>query len=213
VIPRTRLISPISGNLTVGNPPGRAETAQLTENPVSREPIRLTIDLGGTSQERLNAVIVFTSESCCLVNAMLKHLCFGLFALLLSTSVVRAQDVSVAQARSDGSVRFLVAVTTKSGEPVTDLQKQYFTVFDGDVIRPIRSFRAVSAQNGQHVFMTVTLGMPTDTFSAVDTSPIYEVIFDGARSRGQRQFHEVGIKVDRPNLKIATSAGYLTAAY
>jgi hypothetical protein len=51
--------------------------------------------------------------------------------------------------------------------------------------------------------------MPTNNSS----SSVYEVIFDGARSRGPRQFHEVGIKVDKPNLEITTSAGYLTAEY
>jgi hypothetical protein len=141
---------------------------------------------------------------------MMKHLRFGLFAVLFSTSLAGTQDLSVVQAGLDGSVRFLVTVTTQSGEPVTDLRKQDFTVFDGDVIRPIGSFRVVSAptgQHGDHLVRTVALGMPTNT----SYSPVYEVIFDGARSRGPRQFHEVGIKVDRPNLEVTTSAGYLTA--
>jgi hypothetical protein len=143
---------------------------------------------------------------------MMEHLRFGLFAVLLSTSLARAQDLSVVQAGLDGRVRFLVTVTTQSGQPVTDLRKQNFTVFDGDVIRPIGSFRVLSAptgQHGDHVIRTVAPGMPTNSSS----SPVYEVIFDGARSQGPRQFHEVGIKVDKSNLEITTSAGYLTAGY
>jgi hypothetical protein len=143
---------------------------------------------------------------------MMKHPRFGFFAVLLSTSLAMAQELSVVQARLDGSVRFLVAVTTQSGEPVTDLRKQDFTVFDGDVIRPIKSFRVISAlprRYGDPLIRTAALGVPTKSSS----SPVYEVIFDGARSRGPRQFHEVGIKVDQPNLEITTSTGYLTAQY
>ena len=51
---------------------------------------------------------------------MKKQACLGLYAVLFSTLMVRAQGVSVAQARADGSVRFLVMVTTKSGQPVAD---------------------------------------------------------------------------------------------
>jgi hypothetical protein len=160
----------------------------------------------------LKTAIVFSSKSRCLVNAMMKHVRFGLFALLISTSLAGAQDLSVVQAGLDGSVRFLVTVRTQSGESVADLHKQDFTVFDGDVIRPIRSFRVVSAprsQHGDHLIWTVALGMPNNT----SASPVYEVIFDGARSRGPRQFHEVGIAIDRPNLEVTTSAGYLTTGY
>ena len=147
---------------------------------------------------------------------MKKQLCLGLSAFLLSTLILKAQDVSVAQARADGTVRFLVAVKTRSGQPVVDLREQDFTVFEGDLIRPIRSFRKVFApkkQDGSHIFTTVTLTNPTEKSSAESTSSTYELVFDGARSRGPRQFHEVGIKVDKPNLEVVTSLGYLTPAY
>lgn len=126
---------------------------------------------------------------------MRKHRSLGFFILLLSTSITPAQDLTVAQANADGSVRLLVAVTTKTGHPVTDLREQDFTVFDGDVIRQIREFRPVSMNS-----------------STARTSPIYELIFDGARSSGRREFHEVGIRVDRRDLKVITRQGYLTSA-
>jgi hypothetical protein len=126
---------------------------------------------------------------------MRKQRSLGFFVLLLSTSITRAQDLTVAQAHADGSVRLLVAVTTKTGQPVTDLREQDFTVFDGDVIRQIIWFRPVPMNS-----------------STARTSPIYELTFDGARSSGHREFHEVGIRVDRPDLKVITRQGYLTSA-
>jgi hypothetical protein len=145
---------------------------------------------------------------------MKKQACLGLSAVLFSTLMLRAQDVSVAQARADGSVRFLVVVTTKSGQPVADLRQQDFTVFDDDVIRPIRSFRTIPAakkQGGSHTFTAASMAnLPREP---IGISSTYEVIFDGAKSSGRREFHEVGIKVDRPNLEVATRPGYLTSAY
>jgi hypothetical protein len=145
---------------------------------------------------------------------MKKRLCLRLFAVLISTLMVKAQDVSVAQARADGSVRFLIVVTTKSGQPVVDLREEDFTVFDDDVIRPIRSFRTIDGPEKQdrHLFTIVTLANPSEDSSAKGTGVTYEIIFDGAKSPGRRQFHEVGIEVDRPNLEIITSPGYLTSA-
>lgn len=140
---------------------------------------------------------------------MKKQVCLGLSAVLLSTLMVRGQDVPVVQARADGSVRFVVVVTTRSGEPVADLGQQDFAIFDDDVIRPIRTFRtirAASKQDESHALTVVRVPNPV-------SSSTYELIFDGAKSQGRRQFHEVGIKVDRPNLEVATSAGYLTSAY
>jgi hypothetical protein len=142
--------------------------------------------------------------------------CLGLSAVLFSTLMLRAQDVSVAQARADGSVRFVVVVTTKSGQPVGDLRQQDFTVFDDDVIRPITSFRTIPAakkQGGNHTFTAVSLENSSREPVAIRISSTYEVIFDGAKSSGRRQFHEVGIKIDRPNLEVATWPGYLTSAY
>ena len=92
---------------------------------------------------------------------MKKQACLGLSAVLFSTLMLRAQAVSVAQARADGSVRFLVVVTTtQSGQPVADLRKQDFTVFDDDDIRPIKSFRTIptsKTQEGSHTFMGVSM--------------------------------------------------------
>jgi len=145
---------------------------------------------------------------------MTKQASLGLSAVLFSTLMLRAQDVSVAQARADGSVRFLVVVTTKSGQPVADLRQQDFTVLDDDVIRPIRSFRTIPAakkQGGSHTFTAASMAnLPREP---IGISSTYEVIFDGAKSSGRREFHEVGIKVDRPNLEVATRPGYLTSAY
>jgi hypothetical protein len=146
---------------------------------------------------------------------MKKQACLGLSAVLFSTLMLRAQDVSVAQARADGSVRFLVVVTTKSGQPVADLRQQDFTVFDDDAIRPIRSFRTIPAakkQGGSHTFTTASMANLPREPMAIGISSTYEVIFDGAKSSGRREFHEVGIKVDRPNLEVATRPGYLTSA-
>jgi hypothetical protein len=145
---------------------------------------------------------------------MKKQACLGLSAVLFSTLILTAQDVSVSQARADGSVRFLVMVTTQSGQPVADLRKQDFTVFDDDEIRPIKSFRTIPASKTQdeiHTFMGVSMANSPSEPGAISCT--YEIIFDGAKSSGRRQFHEVGIKIDRPNLKIATRPGYLTSAY
>jgi hypothetical protein len=138
---------------------------------------------------------------------MKKQWCLGLPIVLLSTLMARAQDVPAAQARPDGSVRLLIAVTTRAGQPVVGLGEQDFTVFDGNLVRPIRSFRPISSlekQKGQYVMTSVSQFHPAGT---------YEVIFEGVKARGRRQFHEVGIKVDRQNLEVVTSPGYLTSMY
>jgi hypothetical protein len=160
----------------------------------------------------LKSATVFSSQSLCLVNADDELCAFRAYLPFAVYVIGRSQDLSVVQAGLDGSVRFLVTVTTESGEPVPDLRKRDFTVFDGETIRLIGSFRVLTAPTAQYSDSQIsraTLGMPNKTSAA----PVYEVIFDGARPRGSRQFHEVGIAVDRPNLKITTSAGYLTRRY
>jgi hypothetical protein len=160
--------------------------------------------------------IVFTSESCSLGECDEEAACLGLFRSSVFDADAQGSRLSVAQARADGSVRFLVVVTTKSGQPVADLRQQDFTVFDDDVIRPIRSFRTILAakkQGGSHTFTAASMSNLPGEPMAIGISVTYEVVFDGAKSSGRREFHEVGIKVDRPNLEIATRPGYLTSAY
>jgi hypothetical protein len=157
------------------------------------------------------------AANCCkTVDVIVRCSRAGLIGVLLSTSLIWAQDVSVAQARHDGTVRLLISVTTKSGEPVTDLQEQDFTVYEGFVTHPIRYFQSYSApksQHGRHSLTNVTLRTSDGTHSPLGSSPLYELTFVGAKPTGQREFHEVGVQVDRSNLEITTSAGYITSAY
>jgi hypothetical protein len=67
----------------------------------------------------------------------------------------------------------------------------------------LRSFRTIPAakkQSGSHTFITASMANLPREPMAIGISSTYEVIFDGAKSSGRREFHEVGIKVDRPNL-------------
>ncbi len=65
-----------------------------------------------------------------------------LFALVLSTPVLSAQQKMLATAASASSITLDVVVTPNSGPPVADLQQQDFTVLDNKTPRRITSFHA-----------------------------------------------------------------------
>jgi hypothetical protein len=136
-------------------------------------------------------------------------------AVLLSTVCVRAEDVLVAQAQLDGTVRLRIFVTAKSGDAVTNLRRQDFTIYDRGAIQPITSFRVVlpKRQQGKQGVVTVSLKRSEDANSPADIYPLYEISFEGARSRGPREFHQIEVRVDRPNLRVETSQGYLTTGH
>ena len=144
---------------------------------------------------------------------MRKWFGFLLVAVLLSTVCVGAEDVLVAQAQLDGTVRLRIFVTAKSGDAVTDLRRQDFTIYDRGAIQPITSFRVVLPKRQQGKQGVVTVSLKRSANLPADTYPLYEITFEGARSQGPREFHQVEVRVDRPNLRIETSQGYLTTGY
>lgn len=123
------------------------------------------------------------------------------------------------EAPAGPSVRFVVVVLTESGRPVTNLERQDFTVWDGTVKRPITGFRVIPEGVG-----AVEISLPGGNASAggrrgdgerPDGSggrpgrlPRYEITFEGAIAAGPEEFHTVGIGVDRPYLRVMTRSGY-----
>jgi hypothetical protein len=84
-------------------------------------------------------------------------------------------------------VHFNVVVTKASGEYITDLKQQDFTLLDNRSAQPITSFRA--RQIGDDLFQ-------------------YELTFNAPPSAAPSEYHNVEVKVDKPNLTVRTRKGY-----
>jgi hypothetical protein len=136
---------------------------------------------------------------------MARSICLFLSAILFWSSSITAQKLSPVVSVG-GSVRIVVIVLDSSGHPMTDLRQQDFTVFDDDVIRPIRAFAAVNEEKRPPAFQAVNLRSATQWFTA--NVPRYEMTFDAASAPESKKYHRVAVKVDRPDLRIITSQGY-----
>ena len=88
---------------------------------------------------------------------------------------------------SPQDVHFNVVVTKASGQYVTDLKQEDFTILDNGLTQPIKSFSA--RQIGEKLFQ-------------------YEITFDAPGSERPNQYHAVEVKVDKPNLVVRTRKGY-----
>jgi hypothetical protein len=71
------------------------------------------------------------------------RLSFLLFALLLCTPQISAQEDTAPTVAGDGEIHLDVVVTPKSGPLVSGLQQQDFTIWDNEVPQTITSFKAV----------------------------------------------------------------------
>lgn|SRR5579871_2350612 len=80
-----------------------------------------------------------------------------------------------------------VVVTDKKGQPIRDLQPGDFTVFDNEEPQRLLAFRArgVGDENASYLF----------TFKA-------------ARADRSDEYHEIAVRVDRPNVNVRTIKGY-----
>ncbi|NYF52475.1 hypothetical protein [Tunturiibacter gelidoferens] len=131
--------------------------------------------------------------------------------LICNCSPTYAQQSSFVERLPNGGVRFVVVVADGSGRPVTDLQQQDFTVFDDNLIRPIRAFVMVTGRKrtneGYGVIREAAL-RSGGRDELLKLFPRYEITFDEPIDLRAKEYREVGIKVDRPGLKIITGQGY-----
>jgi hypothetical protein len=143
---------------------------------------------------------------------MARSICLFLSAILLSSSPAFTQQASLRDPIvSNGAVRLVVIVLDSSGHPVTDLRQKDFTVFDDEFIRPIRVFAAVGENKGSPKLRAVE--MRSNTQASAANVPRYEITFDAAVASELKEYHRVEVKVDRPDLQIITSRGYLVVRY
>jgi hypothetical protein len=143
---------------------------------------------------------------------MAKTICLFLSAILLSSSPVLTQQASLRDPTvSNGGVRLVVIVLDSSGHPVTDLREQDFTVFDDELIRPIRVFATVNENENKRSPALRAVEMRSATQSSTANVPRYEITFDAALASELKEYHRVAVKVDRPDLRIITSQGYYAA--
>jgi hypothetical protein len=141
---------------------------------------------------------------------MTKTICLFLSAILLSSSPVLSQQASLPDPIvSNGGVRLVVIVLDSSGHPVTDLRQNDFTVFDDELIRPIKAFVAITEAKVSPALQTVAL--PSTPRSLPANVSRYEITFDAALASELKEYHRVAVKVDRPDLRIITSQGYYAA--
>jgi hypothetical protein len=109
-----------------------------------------------------------------------RHVLAFCVATLVSCGTALAQQ-------SPQNVHFNVVVTKASGQYVTDLKQQDFTILDNGLTQPIKSFSA--RQIGEDLFQ-------------------YEITFDTPGSERPNQYHAVEVKVDKPGLVVRTRKGY-----
>jgi hypothetical protein len=136
---------------------------------------------------------------------------FSLFAILLLNIGPDAQQCSAAQVQTNRSERFVVIVTTKSGMPVSDLLEQDFTVFDNNSVSAIKSFRVVKGSSTHVEIHPLTKISSTRTDANAENLgdfPRYEITINAATAVRSKEYRQVGIKVDRPNLKVLARQGY-----
>lgn len=113
------------------------------------------------------------------------------------------------------SVHLSVIVTTKSGRPVTDLQQRDFKIFDNNSTRSITSFAPViiKPQSPQTSSPFKFAGEPSE---AGTNDPLeifqYEITFDAPCAERADEYHQVEVKVDKPNLIVRAPKGYFSQA-
>lgn len=150
---------------------------------------------------------------------MTQRISFLLAGTLACASTVGAQGARPMEVPAGPGIRFVVVVLTESGRPVTDLERQDFSVWDAGVERPIRGFRVIPERAG-----AVEISLPGADASAGsrrgDGERLdgpggrpgrllrYEITFEGAIAAGPEEFHRVCIGVDRPYLQVITRSGY-----
>jgi hypothetical protein len=113
------------------------------------------------------------------------------------------------------SIHLNVVVTTKSGQPVTDLQQRDFKIFDNNSTRRITSFAAVIIKpKSQEVTGPFKFtGEPSDAGTNDPWELFqYEITFDAACAERANEYHSVGVNVDRPNLIVRARQGYFAQA-
>lgn len=96
----------------------------------------------------------------------------------------------------------IVIVATGDGDPVTDLQKKDFTVFDQDSIRPITSFRAFRGKDASGP--TISYAHLSNNARSTDRGRFsrYELSFD---CEATTPHEKPQIKINRPDVKIFVS--------
>jgi hypothetical protein len=113
------------------------------------------------------------------------------------------------------SIHLNVVVTTKSGQPVTDLQQRDFTIFDNNSTRTIRAFRAgIMSPKPQEGTPPIKFAGEESKAGAYDTLEVfqYEISFDAPCAERANEYHRVEVKVDKPNLIVRARQGYYAQA-
>jgi hypothetical protein len=141
--------------------------------------------------------------------------CKGVFAVLtglvLFITTASSQQAFIDSGSVSRNVRFNVVVTTASGQCVTDLQQQDFTIFDNNSTQAITSFRAITVNPNRvkvsHRVYVVGNGADTGCYEQGVLFQ-YEITFNVPSDARRNEYRSVGIRVDRPNLNVQTRQGY-----
>ena len=103
-----------------------------------------------------------TSRVRVVLNAWRVRVMLGVVALLCGVAAVGAQEQGAAAKVGDDRINLDVVVAPKSGEPVSGLQQQDFTVLDNKAAVAISSFRAVEGAQAQVEVVVVVDAVNTD---------------------------------------------------
>lgn len=135
-----------------------------------------------------------------------------LAAILFFTTTVSAQQFPPPGGATSRIIYMNVVVTTESGQCVTDLQQQNFTIFDNDSMQAVTSFKAVRI--GPRVAIPRLIDV-ADTRSIAGCFAdgelfLYELSFHALNDDEPNRYHTIGVRVDRPNLIVQARQGYYT---
>jgi hypothetical protein len=134
-------------------------------------------------------------------------------ALLVGTAF--AQRSSAGGGTASRDVRFHVVVTTSSGQCVTDLHERDFRVFDNNSEQAITFFRAVLIRppRAQETPHRIDAGADQEANGCYARGALfqYEIGFNVPDHAAVNEYRSVGIRVDRPKLRVRTRQGYYVA--
>jgi hypothetical protein len=131
--------------------------------------------------------------------------------LVLCITTASSQQAFIDSGAVSRNVRFNVVVTTVSGQCVTDLQQQNFTIFDNNSTQAITSFGAITVSPNRvkvpHLVYAAGNGANSGCYEHGVLFQ-YEITFSVPSDARRNEYRSVGIRVDSPNLIVQTRQGY-----
>jgi hypothetical protein len=108
------------------------------------------------------------------------------------------------------AIHLNVVVTDSSGKWITDLQQSDVKVFDNHSLQIISSFKSVLLKPQSHVASPLTSVASVRGVTQVGHDEFfqYEMTYEAPTPQKPNEYHQIEVRVDRPNLIVQTIHGY-----